>query len=259
MIASRITFCIGSQGVPGWQLNELKTLSGMFRSVIVLTNISQGKQANLENSLQILSLKNCVDDLCQVVIEGLDAELACMVLSEYFSENHYLISSTHSKKRRDESALFKRSPLTLNVPVRWGFFSTDRTRGLLKEGLLRQAAECLPADQSSVLDALLAREAISSTSIGKRFALPHVMNPNIDRLTLVVHRVRHSLEWAEHRASPHLILTLLLPSAHDREMLLACTRLTRWLLVEENQKLLIVNDDYLVKIIATHVMCHYQP
>ncbi|MCL9780173.1 PTS sugar transporter subunit IIA [Vibrio sp. S4M6] len=258
MIASRVTFYVANQGIPGWQLNELKTIAGLFRSVIVLTNLSRGKEANVEQSLKAMSVKNCAGDLCQLVIEGLDAELACMVFSEYFSEHHHLIATTHSQKRMAKED-FRQLPFEkLAVPTRWSF--VDEGAASKIEVLTCAALQTNPQFADELLAALQAREAISSTLISDRIALPHIIHDKVDKLTLVVHHTNCVVPWADERPNPEIIITLLVPVTKERDILLACTRLTRWLLIEENQRhLLNNNDEFLIKVILYHVMASYTP
>lgn len=258
MIASRVTFYLASQGIPGWQLNELKNLAGLFRSVIVLVNVAQCKRANIEHSLKLMSIKNCAGDMCQLIIEGLDAELACMVFSEYFSENHYLIATTHSQKRMSEEVLNNLPIKSLTVPLLWSFIETIAT---CKQELLAHAAlEACPARADQLLEALLNREAISSTLIGEKVALPHVMHASVDELSVIIQFTDYSIEWAEGKANPELVVTLLVPANKDRDTLQACTRFTRWLLIPENQQLLIDNrDEFILKAMVSHVMACYSP
>ncbi|MGR5488675.1 PTS nitrogen regulatory IIA subunit, partial [Vibrio alfacsensis] len=73
MIERRITFVLPEDGFSGWKINRLKTLSNMFRSVVILRNLTCWDSANIEHPLRILSLAGKQDDLCQLHIEGSDA------------------------------------------------------------------------------------------------------------------------------------------------------------------------------------------
>ncbi|CAH0536183.1 PTS sugar transporter subunit IIA [Vibrio marisflavi] len=258
MIASRVTFYLASQGIPGWQLNEIKHLASLFRSVVVLVNITQCKRANIEHSLKILSIKNCAGDMCQLVIEGLDAELACMVFSEYFSEKHYLIATTHSQKRMTEEDIQELPVKSLKVPASWFFI--EEASSCIEEVLAQAAILASTTHYDEILNALLSREKVSSTQISDRFALPHVMTPHVDEIVVITHFIDCSVQWTENKAKPELALTLLIPANKDTETLQACVRLTRWLLDSGHQQLIIDNrEDFLIKEITTHIMACYQP
>ena len=261
MIVSRITFCLPGDGVPGWQLSELKGLASLFRSVVVWINITQSRQANLEHGLKMLSVKNCRYDLCQLAIEGLDAELACMVLTEYISEKFDLVATTHNRKRIAAYQLDNYPPLQSPAPLNWHFLHSHRKETEDKNHLLAQSAMCAnPSRQDVLYQALQARETISSTLIGQALALPHIMHSDVTVPTIVFQRPNAQVVWHQNKAPVHLVITLFIPSPTDRQTLIPFTRLTRWLLSEPHQTLLLDNlDDFTLRIIISHIMATYQP
>ncbi|MGC7907385.1 HPr family phosphocarrier protein [Vibrio anguillarum] len=117
MITTRITFVLKAGGLVSWQLNELKDLNRHFRSVVVLFNITRDNKAMLNHTLQVLSLGSNPGDVCQIAIEGLDAELACMVMTEYLREHTLLISTSHKQNAKRNWRL--PPTLLLNCPFRY--------------------------------------------------------------------------------------------------------------------------------------------
>lgn len=260
MILTRITFLLPADGVPGWKLTELKQLSRLFRSVVVWNNISRGKQANLENGLTLLSFKNDSNDLCQLVIEGLDAELACMVLSAYVSEHFDILATADTRKRPSPTRLSHFPSLTLPFDLQW-HFRTDTATDLNKKSILSDSAALASAASSiDLLAALENREAKSSTHLGASLALPHVMHEAVSEPTIVIHRLSSGVNWMDSLPPLPLVITLFMPLPSTREQIVAFTRFSRWLIEEANRALLIENDDEVtVCAIIRHVMNSYQP
>ncbi len=117
MIERRITFVLPEDGFSGWKIHRLKTLSAMFRSVVILRNLTCWDSANVEQPLRILSLAGKQDDLCQLHIEGSDAELACMVLMDFIAEHFMLVNTAHRSNKHANTSLLTglntfRLPLT---------------------------------------------------------------------------------------------------------------------------------------------------
>ncbi|WP_070970499.1 PTS sugar transporter subunit IIA [Vibrio sonorensis] len=259
MISGRVTFTLRQQGVPSWQLNELKKLCEMFRSVVIWNNITRGKNANLEKTLAIMSVQNCQNDLCQLAIEGLDAELACMVITEYISQHFLLISTTHNSKKLAEYTLSQQEHLNAPIAVNWHYLESQSL--LSKIDVLALAAKSIsPKNQHQLLCALEKRENLSSTYLGEGLALPHIMHETVKTVTIAFMHLEKGTTWTLDKPDVNTVLVILIPNTKQRDILLPVTRLTRWLLSASNQRLLADNfDPFTLKIIISHIFRCYQP
>ncbi len=275
MITGRVTFYLNTDGTPSWQLAEFKKLCSLFKSVFIWFNITKGKQANLEKRLSMLSINNRNADVCQIVIEGLDSELACMVLTEYIAEKFILIATTHNQKRLASYHLLHYPSLMADIPIQWHFADTEKLPNLSKDTLLTQAAQRVnPLLSEELTRALQERERISATALGRHLALPHIMHAAITKPAVVVQRCKQSIIWRDKplpakdtagdklHNNPHelVVIALFLPAQSERETLIAYTRFTRWLLNDTSQQIILNNtDNFTTKIIISHVMAKYQP
>ncbi|WP_428776602.1 PTS sugar transporter subunit IIA [Vibrio sp.] len=256
MITTRITFVLEHDGFAGWQLTELKQLASHFRSIFVFYNITRSKHAKLTKSLSMLSLGSCRDDLCQVAIEGLDAELACMVFTEYFREHATLISASHRPNSRAESLFASHPAFRLPFDYQW-YFLTDsslETKQQALESLVKAVAK--PYQQQELLTQILEREAISSTAIPSGIALPHVLSDSVNRPTLVVCKLASELDW---EMPVSLMIGAVLPTKLERPWFLAITRLTRWLISNGNSEVLLSAErEETIKGILLHIMARQE-
>jgi PTS system nitrogen regulatory IIA component len=88
----------------------------------------------------------------------------------------------------------------------------DKTQ-LLQE-LARRASAVLSLDQRMILDALLAREDLGSTGIGKGFALPHARLDALSRFFALFVRLARPIDFA---SIDGLSVDLVYPVAVSRE------------------------------------------
>ncbi len=177
MIERRITFIIGDEGIPSWKLNLLKTLAGYFRAVVVMQNVTRLCQANAEQPVRIMSLGCMPGDLCQLLIEGSDAELACMVLTDFVAEQFLLVKTSGKKKNRNACSVV--SSDKANSAFYLPFDMAVSTQTVLaeqisliqpievKEKMLSRLCQMLNLDNPTLLlELMLEREQVSSTCMG---------------------------------------------------------------------------------------------
>ncbi|MGF1767571.1 PTS sugar transporter subunit IIA [Enterovibrio makurazakiensis] len=234
MITRRITFFIGKEGLPAWRLNRLKTLAGHFRSVTIFVNLSQRKSANAEQPMHILSLSALPNDLCQLQIEGNDAELASMVLTAFVEENAVLISGGKSSAPIIPSE-YETLPFHCMIH-RVPNAALDKHGLLAHFALLVAEDECKHGnlvDQETLFDALYKREAVSSTGMGNGIALPHVMLNSIKNAHLMIAATSSPLDWASQRGDVTCVIGLMLPTPPIREHLVAFSGFSQQLIEEE--------------------------
>ncbi|MGF1735907.1 PTS sugar transporter subunit IIA [Photobacterium satsumensis] len=244
MIERRITFTLDDEGLPAWKLNRLKTLAGHFRSVVVIHNISQLRMANAEQAMRMMSLGSMPGDLCQLMIEGSDAELACMVLTDFISEHSHLICTGH----RHLSQLEGKGKIVLpfdyelsHIPQlsQFSVVSLDKSDVLMQ--ISRQCAPNQPDKANRLLEQMQAREAISSTAMGNGVALPHILTPDVEVPTLVLAPLEQPIEWGSKRGPVSCVVGLVLPAPPQREYLLAFSSFSKRLLEPDFCQLLTEN------------------
>jgi len=258
-ITSRITFILEQHGFAGWQLNELKQLAGHFRSVFVFYNITRGKQAKISESLKILSLGSCRFDLCQIAIEGLDAELACMVVTEYLRDNSLLVSTSHKKNHNAKQLFSQHSAFQMPFDYQWHYQSNICHQNK-QQALQSVAQQAAPQNPPALLKQLEAREQTSSTAIPGAIALPHVVTEHVSVPTFVIQSLTTPLDWHSNQSDIVFLTAILLPSQLQREWIIAVTRLTRWLIKDsDNHLLLNAEREETIEAILLHVMAKIDP
>jgi len=110
-----------------------------------------------------------------------------------------------------------------NVVV--GLRAADKAQ-LLRE-LARRAAAALALDQRVILDALLAREALGSTGLGKGFALPHARLDTLPRYFARFARLARPIDFAAIDERPVDLVILLLTPAQGSQHLATLAALSR--------------------------------
>lgn len=263
MIESRITFCLTEDGVPTWKLNELNGLLRLFRSVVIWFNLTKSAKVNADKTLSVLSLNNRKGDLCQLAIEGLDAELACMVLSEYVRRAFVLVATTHNQRQLSDFQLSQLPTMQSPLPLDWHYTPLSKQQSTSKHAVLDNLSQVINSQQSEqVFNKLAAREAISSTLIGSQFALPHIICDNVSTATFVFAPLMSSVQWNPQKADSDVdwVFAIILPSDIKREDFVYFARLTRWLLNSDNRHIIKSgNSLYYFKVIISHIMACYIP
>ncbi|MGL4601918.1 MAG: PTS sugar transporter subunit IIA [Plesiomonas sp.] len=238
MISTRIIFILEQDGFASWQLSELKKLTEYFNSVFVFYNLTQGKQARLSEILCMLSIGNHRYDMCEIAIEGLDAELACMVLTEYLDAHTTLISNSH-KKNHHFLHIFRQHP-ALFLPFEWQWHYQVNKSVSDKKGALHLLAQlAAPKSTSLLMQQLEQREFISSTAITNQIALPHVLTASVNIPTIIVLNLPNPLDWGSIDNKVNFILGLILPCRLEPEWVFAFTRLTRWIISGQGERMLL--------------------
>ena len=110
-----ITFIIGKERVAVWKINRLKKLTSFFRSVIIWQNITTAKTISAEHPLRVMSIGCKENDLCQLWIEGSDAELACMVLTDFIADQFEIVNTSHKRRVKQTNSVIE-NHLTFRLP-----------------------------------------------------------------------------------------------------------------------------------------------
>ena len=256
-IERRITFIIGSNGFAAWKLNRLKILTSYFRSVIMLQNITMGGSANTQHILKVISLGSHKNDLCQLWIEGADAELACMVLTDFIAEQFEIVNTSHKRSEEHCNLMIKNHP-TFHLPflINYYFESIKVNFSVNKHALLKKISTATNRKIAPlVFTELLKREEISSTGVANGVAIPHIMIPDITTPSLLVLDLDQAINWHSDLGDICLIIAILIPESPSRDIIKALTKITRALLDPNTCYLLTSSTDpESIKAILFHIM-----
>ncbi|KJG02488.1 PTS sugar transporter subunit IIA [Photobacterium angustum] len=232
MLERRLTFYCGHTGLPLIQLDKLKKLASYFTSDVQVFNLQLLRSESVTKPLHVLTLASKPYQLCQLVITGVDAELALLVLTDFIHEYAcpLLLPSSDSKGNR----ILKQRMAMLDFPL---YFITPKqiqvnnkaqllatmTRSLVDEKVIKVD------DYQEVLAAIEKRESISATVMGNGIAMPHVMIDPIIQPAMVISCCQ-KMDWYSARGDVSKVLMMVLPKPLSRSVLMAFSRFSKQLL-----------------------------
>lgn len=243
-IERRITFIIGTEGFASWKLNRLNTLSGYFRSVVILKNISTGKSCNVNHTLQVLSLGSKNNHLCQLWIEGSDAELACMILTDFIADEFEIVNTSHRRATQHSySVIDNHATFQLDFPLSYHYAEMAQDPAPAKHAVLSKISSMLDQTNAQLIfEAMLTREGISSTCVGQGIALPHIMTAHAKQASVAVIHSKTDIDWHSARGDVNIVIAMMLPDPAPMPLIKAFTQLSRALI-----------DDQFCNLVATTV------
>ncbi len=104
------------------------------------------------------------------------------------------------------------------------------------QALAAKAETATGAGAPDIYAALLQRERLSSTSLGRGIAIPHVKLPGVKAITCIFARLEHPIPFESHDGEPvDLLFFLLAPEGAGADHLKALARISR--LVRESATL----------------------
>ena len=121
------------------------------------------------------------------------------------------------------------------------FVATDAIRADVdadtKQGVIREMAEALveagkiaPAELEGIVKAIMKREDLGSTGIGRGVAVPHTTHPSVDRLVGTVAVSRKGIDFESLDGEPvHLFFLLVSPPDRPGDHLRALENISRQL------------------------------
>ncbi|WP_421184675.1 PTS sugar transporter subunit IIA [Aeromonas enteropelogenes] len=228
MLTREITFYC-HQGMSITQAKQLSRLAGMFKSCIRGANLTRRQTVTVSNQLSLLTLAIQPGDLCQLQIEGSDAELAHMAFTCWCGElGQPLVrpATAALAEQRLASAL----PDYCFTLAQLGHCQT----GLDKAQALSQLIDLLPAqlvtDSAGLADEIASREQIAATIIRPGLAMPHVLSARVTRPALALLASKAPIEWGSRIGPVQTLILLAIPAGSPRETLLPLTRLARAML-----------------------------
>jgi PTS system nitrogen regulatory IIA component len=96
------------------------------------------------------------------------------------------------------------------------------------QALASNAEAATGASAPDIYAALLQRERLSSTSLGRGIAIPHVKLPDVKAITCIFARLEHPIPFESHDGEPvDLLFFLLAPEAAGADHLKALARISR--------------------------------
>jgi PTS system nitrogen regulatory IIA component len=116
----------------------------------------------------------------------------------------------------------------LIVPEAVGAHLRGTSKKQVLQEIANRAAEVYRLDARVVLEALLDRERLGSTAMGRGVAAPHARIPGIDRVFGVFSRLDRSVDFdAQDDVPVDLVFALIAPEDAGSEHLLALARVSR--------------------------------
>ncbi|MBZ6070913.1 PTS sugar transporter subunit IIA [Aeromonas schubertii] len=214
------------------QARQLRRLGGMFRARLCLINLSRRQQGDPAQLLALLSAAARQGDLCQLVIEGADAELAHMVLTSWVTELGHLLGGKRPGFAQAQSRLERALPGYRLTPA----MVSERPDPLTKEQALAHLVGRLPADiltdPEQLFRQLQEREQISPTLIRAGLAMPHVLSEAVQAPALTLLQSPLGLEWGSPLGPVNTLILMAAPRALPPERLRPLPTLVQNLLGE---------------------------
>jgi len=239
MIQRRITFYCCSKGLPSYQLHQLKRLADYFRSSVTLLNLRQLRKADIRQPLRMLSLASKPGELCQLVIQGNDAELAHMVLTEFIAEFAKPVIQRRIKNASSSGLLANiQSPLPFDFSFSVHSISTvdaatpkPKVIASLVDRLNQQKVST--GTKKQLVECFMAREKVSATVMGQQIALPHIMHESITVPGMAVLSSNAGIEWGSNRGPVIRMIAMVLPKPPQRPVVMAFAHFSQCLLNDD--------------------------
>lgn len=230
MLTRELTFCC-RQGLTITQAKQLCRLAGLFKSHIQFVNVTRRQSVAAANQLALLTLATQPGDLCQLLIEGLDAELAHMAFTCWCGELGQPLGRPATAAQA-EQRLCTAQPDYCFTLAQLGHASAPLDKVLA----LRVLVDLLPAelvrDRPALEQAIGAREQLAATIIRPGLAMPHVICPAIRQPSLSLLSCAEPIEWGSPLGPVETIILLAIPTGLAPGQLRPLTRLARALMDE---------------------------
>ncbi|KPU83564.1 hypothetical protein JI57_00865 [Psychromonas sp. PRT-SC03] len=238
-----ILFLIRKPALEMSEISALKKGANYFKSLIQIHNVRRGTHANCKDALKVMSLTWREGDLCQIKIEGLDAELSCMVFTDLINDHFYMLYTNHRCIAYDVTRPYQS---LLNTPFKFNFYHqkiAKDTQYKKNKILLSLTRIISTISYKLLLGALLAREKISATGIGSRIAMPHVISAHIDVPWIIVLPADVNIDWGSPLGDINLILAVIIPLNASKEVFKSIIKLSCALLDPTFSQLLLQTKD----------------
>ena len=213
------------------QARQLSRMAGLFKSHIRLSNLSRRQTAEASSLLALLTLATQPGDLCQLLIEGLDAELAHMAFNCWCVELGKPLGRSTTAYLAEQRLATRQPDYHFALP-QVASLSAPPT----KPQVLAQLTGLLPGelvtDSPSLHSELMAREQVSATIIQAGIAMPHVLSAAIRQPALAMIYSPDPVDWGSSLGAVHHIILLCAPRQLPPAQLRPLTRLARAMMDE---------------------------
>lgn len=198
------------------------------RIQVRLCNLTRSRHTEVCEPLSLMALGCRAGDLCQLLLSGKDAELACIVFTTWVNEQGTRLGGRHPDFTAAQSQLQRQAPALRFDAGMLGVLAPDSDAA----SALRQLVALLPeiGDGDALYQQLLAREAIASTMLCAGIAMPHAISPVVTQPMLALLHCPSPLEWGSASGPAHLLILMVLPAPPTQEQLLPLQRLVRRLM-----------------------------
>ncbi|MBK0019484.1 PTS sugar transporter subunit IIA [Kosakonia sp. S42] len=199
-------------------IRQLKKLEAMFRSRIWFINITLGMQSEVDKVFTLLQVSGRLGDLCQLAIEGNDAELAHMVLMSWVVEH----SECLTKKREHVDIARQRLKAYFPELVFSPGSILQRVKPMTKSTCLQHISAYteayLSASPEILTQALEERESVSATILRAGIAVPHTVNDCVRRPCLTVLCCHEPVNWGSSLGAVTRIILLAAPPRQRQQL-----------------------------------------
>ncbi|MDM5070847.1 MULTISPECIES: PTS sugar transporter subunit IIA [Aeromonas] len=230
MLTRELTFFC-QLGLTITQAKQLSRLAGLFKSHIQFINVSRRQTVEATNQLSLLTLATQPGDLCLLLIEGLDAELAHMAFTCWCVELGQPLGRPATAAQAEQRLGLAQPDYCFSL-AQLG----HATASLDKSLALRVLVDLLPAelvrDRPMLEQAITKREQIAATIIRPGLAMPHVICPAIRQPALSLLSCAEPIEWGSVLGPVQTIILLAIPAGLAPEQLRPLTRLARAMMDE---------------------------
>ena len=230
MLTRELTFFC-RLGLTITQAKQLSRLAGLFKSHIQLINVTRRQRVEATSQLSLLTLATQPGDLCLLLIEGLDAELAHMAFTCWCVELGQPLGRPATSARAEQRLATALPDYGFSL-AQLGHSSAPLDKALALQVLV----DLLPAervrDRASLEQAIADRERLAATIIRPGLAMPHVICPAIARPSLSLLSCDDPLPWGSALGPVQTIILLAIPAGLAPEQLRPLTRLARALMDE---------------------------
>lgn len=228
MLSREITFFCRA-GLTITQAKQLCRLAGLFKSHVQFANLTRRQSVGAANQLALLTLATQPGDLCQLQIEGLDAELAHMAFTCWCGELGQPLGRP-GQAAQAEQRLCQTLPDYCFTQSQLGHASAPIDKALALTVLVDLLPAELVRDRGALEHAIDERERLAPTIIRPGLAMPHVICPAIRQPSLSLLSSAAPIDWGSSLGQVETIILLAIPAGLPPEQLRPLTRLARALM-----------------------------
>lgn len=264
MLTNRITFYLGTEGLPSWLIKAIHSQQQNFDGDIKLLKVKTMQQVNAQDHLSAMTLAFHPFDLCQIILTTNSNNANEVTPSSPPHQQPLTVLEAEIKQvlPKDCFIIQKESTASSNQlgyrNFHFQFFHIEKELTLFKRFFkhAQQSSESLPLEKSFVLQfiakhanfnhqtqieqQLKQREAISSTGMKDGIAFPHLISDGVIEPKLICITTGSAIDWGSNLGQVTHILALILPKPFEKEAMMGVSRLATKL-VDEQYRQLITN------------------